>query len=370
MFQVIKQSFFKWLTHEPPPTGFPLCDFERIRYEVRPCDVLLIEGRSRISNVIKQITQSSWSHSCIYIGRIHDIEDEALRNKLTEHFSGSFNEPLVIEGYLGQGTIVSPLEMYRSDHIRICRPRGLSRTDANSVIHFSIDQLGKEYDVRQIIDLARFLIPWSVIPGSWRSSLFAKSAGESTKTVCSTMIAEAFASVEFPILPMIKQHEETGIELIPRNPKLFTPRDFDYSPFFEIIKYPFIELSELSTYRNLPWNRSGLMASDGQPTVVSAKVESSDDAFKQEAADNSSYQDTVNGPDSAPEQDMPNSAENSPPKQSKEESNDDDSLKNVQDDPQGKTSKSVPVISLPQENKGIFSRITPNFSQKANKKLS
>jgi hypothetical protein len=27
-----------------------------------------------------------------------------------------------------------------------------------------------------------------------------------------------------------------------RNPKLFVPADFDYSPFFEIVKYPIIEL--------------------------------------------------------------------------------------------------------------------------------
>ncbi|MFG1491737.1 hypothetical protein ABMA58_20975, partial [Oceanospirillum sp. HFRX-1_2] len=50
-----------WLTHQRPAPEFPLSDFERIRYEVRPCDVLLIEGRSRVSDVIKMITQSPWS---------------------------------------------------------------------------------------------------------------------------------------------------------------------------------------------------------------------------------------------------------------------------------------------------------------------
>lgn len=264
MFRSLKESIINWITHEPPPTGFPMCDFERIRYEVRPCDVLLIEGRSRASMVIKQITQSSWSHSCIYIGRIHDIDDVQLREKLTEHYTGSADEQLVIEGYLGKGTIVSPLENYRRDHIRICRPRGLSRKDAQKAVAHAILQLGTEYNTRQIFDLARFLVPWSILPSRWRSSLFEHHVGESTKTVCSTMIAEAFSSVEFPILPLIKQHEETGIELIQRNPKLFTPRDFDYSPFFEIIKYPFIELSDSPNYRNLPWNRTGLVSSDGQ----------------------------------------------------------------------------------------------------------
>lgn len=262
MFRKLTQRIVKWLTDEKTANEVPLCDFERIRYELRPCDVLLIEGRSRISEVIKQITQSSWSHSCIYIGRLHDIDNTALRNKLAKKFNGDPNVQLVIEGYLGKGTIVSPLENYKGDHIRICRPRGLSRQDAQQVSAFAINKLGTEYDTRQIIDLARFLVPWSIFPRRWRSSLFVHHAGQSTKTVCSTMIAEAFACIDFPILPVVKQHEESGLELYARNPRLFTPRDFDYSPYFEIIKYPFITFSD-SAYRSLPWNRQGLMSHDG-----------------------------------------------------------------------------------------------------------
>jgi hypothetical protein len=87
--------------------------------------------------------------------------------------------------------------------------------------------------------------------------------GETTKTVCSSMLAEAFLNVEFPILPLIKKHGIQGIELIARNPKLYTPRDFDYSPYFDIIKYPFVEFADYAMYRKLPWNREGLMSHDG-----------------------------------------------------------------------------------------------------------
>ncbi len=263
MFRKLTQSIVQWLTEERVNNEVPLCDFERIRYELRPCDVLLIEGRSRISEVIKQITQSSWSHACIYIGRLHDVDNVALRKELEQKFNGDPNVQLVIEGYLGKGTIVSPLENYKSDHIRICRPRGLSRQDAQQVIAFAINKLGTDYDMRQIFDLARFLVPWSILPRRWRSSLFIQHAGQSTKTVCSTMIAEAFSSIDFPILPVVKQHEESGVELYVRNPRLFTPRDFDYSPYFEIIKYPFISFVE-NAYRHLPWNRQGFISQDGE----------------------------------------------------------------------------------------------------------
>lgn len=262
VYNWVFNTFIQWLTTDRPYEGIPLCDFERIRYELRPCDVLLIEGRSRVSDIIRGITQSSWSHAALYIGRLHDIEDPRIRNILSTHFKGSADTQLLIEGIMGEGTIVTKLSAYEHDHIRICRPRGLSRRDAQNVISFSIQKLGAAYDVRQIFDLARFLLPWTILPRRLRSQLFELNAGESTKTVCSSMLAEAFASVEFPILPLVKQHAEQGIELIARNPKLYTPRDFDYSPYFDIIKYPFVEFADYAMYRKLPWNREGLMSHD------------------------------------------------------------------------------------------------------------
>jgi hypothetical protein len=207
MFKKLSKLFTEWISNERTNEDIPLCDFERIRYEVRPCDVLLTEGLSRVSEVIKQITQSPWSHACIYIGRLHDIDDPLLRKKVAQYFPGDPDVQLVIEGYLGKGTIASPLENYNNTHIRVCRPTGLSRRDAQKVIAYAINQLGTDYDVRQILDLARFLYPWSFLPRRWRSSLFEHHAGSSTKTVCSTMIAEAFASIDFPILPVVRRHE-------------------------------------------------------------------------------------------------------------------------------------------------------------------
>lgn len=256
MFQDLAKSITNWMTYERPHQEFPLCDFERMRYELRSGDVILVEGRSRVSEVIKQITQSPWSHSCLYIGKLHDIESPELRDKVTQYYEGSPYTELVIEGYLGKGTIVTPLEHYKNDHIRICRPTALARKDAHEVVAYAIRQIGKPYNLRHFIDLGRFLLPWSVLPRRWRSTLFEQYVGEPTKTVCSTMIAEAFASIDYPILPIVKPHDRTGVELFVRNPRLFTPRDFDYSPYFEIIKHPFVSLHD-TPYRRLPWNRDG-----------------------------------------------------------------------------------------------------------------
>lgn len=270
MRRLITKKLIDWITQEKPNEELPLCDFQRIRYELRPCDVLLIEGRSRVSQVIKQVTQSPWSHACLYIGRLHDIDELELRAKLSEHYSADPDVQLVIEGYLGRGTIVSPLDNYRNDHIRICRPTGLSRHDAQKVLAYAIHKLGTDYDLRQLFDLGRFLLPWSILPRRWRSSLFEHNVGESTKTVCSTMIAEAFASIDFPVLPVLRPHDKTGVELFIRNPRLLTPCDFDYSPYFEIIKHPYVPFDTIP-YRNLPWNREGLFSHDGK-NIIDPKV--------------------------------------------------------------------------------------------------
>src|SRR5205085_12065665 len=99
------------------PRGPLLIDFNRLCYEIRPGDVLLIAGRSRVSEVIKLITQSQWSHAALYIGRLHDIESDELREEVRKHFLGAPTEQLLIESVMGKGTIVTPISHYKEDHI-------------------------------------------------------------------------------------------------------------------------------------------------------------------------------------------------------------------------------------------------------------
>ncbi len=256
---LISRPIVAWLNKERPPPEVPLSDFERIRYEIKPCDVLLVEGRTRVSNAIRAITQSPWSHAALYIGRLHDIEDPKFRARAADFMDGDPEVQLVIESLLGQGTVLRSLNTYASDHVRICRPKGLAYKDSQQAINFAISRIGLHYDVRQVLDLARFIFPWALWPRRWRSSLFAHNAGRPTRTVCSTMIAEAFAYIQFPVLPLVRQVNENEVQLFRRNPKLCTPKDFDYSPYFEIIKYPFIDCCDYGTYRLLPWHGSGAL---------------------------------------------------------------------------------------------------------------
>jgi hypothetical protein len=211
----------------------------------------------------------------LYIGRLHDIEDADLRARAAAFLGNDSREQLVIEGLLGEGTIISPLSKYRELHTRICRPKGLSYEDTQHVINYTLGHLGNDYNVRQLLDLARFMFPYGILPRRWRSSLFEHNIGDPTRTVCSSMLAGAFSSVHFPILPVV-QHDTSGrVRLYKRNSKLHTPRDFDYSPYFDIIKYPFFDHDDLTFYRKLPWNDEGVICNDEkdcylpEPAVVS-----------------------------------------------------------------------------------------------------
>lgn len=273
LFKTVANWLTEWLMQESRELASPQCDFERIRHEIKPCDVLLVEGHSRISNVIKQITQSPWSHAMLYVGRLHDIEDDQVRNIIKESYNGALDEQLVIESELGYGTIVHPLSRYEGAHIRICRPSGLNYGDSQKVLHYAVSRLGLDYDVRQVLDLARFFFPYAILPRRWRSSLFESSPGQETKTVCSSMIAEAFSFIHFPILPLVKHDNDHGVQLFQRNPRLCTPRDFDYSPYFRIIKYPFLDYTLHSDYKLLPWHGHGaLEGKEGEFYVSPSKM--------------------------------------------------------------------------------------------------
>lgn len=273
MINWIQNAVVNWLKHKKPLPHAPLSDFERIRHEIKPCDILLVEGRSRVSEVVKLITQSNWSHAFLYIGRLHDIEDPQLRERLGSYYHGNADKQLIIESELGMGTVVRVLTAYEREHLRICRPRGLGYNDSQKVIAYAIGRLGTTYDVRQIFDLARFLFPWTIMPRRWRSTLFSARPGKSTQTVCSTMIAEAFGQIQFPILPLVKREEGGKVQLFMRNPKLCTPSDFDYSPYFDIIKYPFLDFQHHSDQRLLPWQGAARLSAEEKRMYVTVEMD-------------------------------------------------------------------------------------------------
>ena len=233
-------------------------NFARLMQTVRPGDIVLVEGQTRVSRAIRSITHSVWTHSALVVGHLYDLRDPALRSIVRSRLSAEqWDAPILVESELGKGVFVSSLLRYQGKHLRLCRPRGLSRADARRVCTYSLLHVGADYDVRQLLDLARFLLPWwTVIPRRWYSSLFEHNTKESTQQICSTLIARSFSKVRFPVTPLVV-HREGKYHLLQSNPRLVTPRDFDHSPYFEVIKYPLLNQDDIGFYRKLPWSEEG-----------------------------------------------------------------------------------------------------------------
>ena len=97
-------------------------DPETLRRTLEPGDILLVEGNQHISAAIKYLTQSTWSHSALYVG-----------DALPEPADGS-ERPRLIEVNLGEGCVAVPLSKYRTYNTRICRANGLSPEDREHVV--------------------------------------------------------------------------------------------------------------------------------------------------------------------------------------------------------------------------------------------
>jgi hypothetical protein len=216
---------------------------EQVAVTIRPADVLLIEGaRSKVNSAIRYLTQSTWSHAALYVG---------LGAKLGERDG----EPLVlVEAELGKGVIASPLSKYATYNTRICRPVGLTPEDRATVIRYATERIGYAYDLKNIIDLMRYFLPQPPVPARWRRRMIALGSGEPTRAICSTLIAQAFDAVGYPILPEVKRvDEQSRREILHiRHHSLYAPRDFDVSPFFAIVK-PTIETG--FDYKTMTWAR-------------------------------------------------------------------------------------------------------------------
>ena len=232
-----------------------LCDFGRICHEIIPGDVLLMEGSSYVSQLIKRVTHSYWTHASLYIGRLHSIQNLETRKMILEYCVCDPSDQLLLETWPGQGTVINPITKYQDEHIRICRPTGISFEDTQRVITYAVSHLGGDYNMRHFFDLGRYMLASKWLPARWGSSLFKKHKPTKTsKDICSALIAEAFVSVNVPILPLILEEQGGKTVMIHRNPKLFVPSDFDYSPYFNIIKYPIFPGQGNEPYHNYPWD--------------------------------------------------------------------------------------------------------------------
>ncbi|WP_192036459.1 YiiX/YebB-like N1pC/P60 family cysteine hydrolase [Halomonas sp. YLGW01] len=248
MLRLLGDCLSRYLTKPVPGarTQAP-SDLESLAAALRPGDVLLVEGESRLSTAIKYLTQSTWSHAALYVGDAYSEAGGGPRG--------------LIEVDMREGVRRVGLDHFTDLHCRICRPVGLDDAEVARVVAYAGERLGYHYDLKNIIDLARYLIPTPPVPVRWRRRLLSLGSGDPTRAICSSLIAQAFQSIRYPILPCVTvtpskdpRYPDGEIRVLyPRHFSFFMPRDFDVSPYFAVIK-PTLEAT--FDHRALVWGAS------------------------------------------------------------------------------------------------------------------
>ncbi len=248
-------------------------DTARLKRFIAKGDVVLVEGNERISEIIKYLTQSSWSHAALYVGDEPLKRLPALKDSLIERF-GEESKYLLVEALPDQGVVLSPLVKYSSFNIRVCRPYNLTRRDLDRLLTMALAQVGHQYDLKNVLDLARYFFPFTLLPRRWQRQVFNFGSGEPTRVICSSMIASLFHEIKFPIIPHIELVNDSApeeprflavlrewlgwrpagrLEVFKPTPStLIIPRDFDLSPYFEVVKFNIIEELKFD-YRRIAW---------------------------------------------------------------------------------------------------------------------
>ncbi len=253
-----KRRLLSWLERDNPAYRQRIInDLEKLQHVIRKGDVVLVEGRSQMSRIIKLFSSSHWSHVAMYVG---DALIQPSHSKRNDYLSlyGRQAQHLLVEAYSDQGVTVAPLYRYRDYNIRICRPYGISPDDLLTVIKDVVEHIGRRYDDQNIIDLAWMMI--AAILSPHRKSARRKCLGscDEFQVICSGMIAKAFQKVGYPIVPGLDPlpagkrgfaSNPYGAKLLMRHFSQILPRDFDLSPNFEVIKFNLI--GEPFDYRNL-----------------------------------------------------------------------------------------------------------------------
>jgi hypothetical protein len=252
----------EWLHHQPEPVGAPLADHEQVKRQLRPADVLLLEGTSKVDATLREVTGCQWTHALLYVGKPMDIVDADVRNSILTWAGESRDVALVLHSTLDKGPHLLPLSTIDRFNLRVVRPRSLGSKDAQQVIRYAVSRLGPRPRFLQWFDLMRFIFPWGLVPSRWRNALFRYHPGRHARAGTASLIADAFSFIQYPILPLVKISNDNGTQLFRRNLRLCLPSDLEQSPYFDIVKIPHLEFGQYKSSELLPWKGSGVLTID------------------------------------------------------------------------------------------------------------
>ena len=184
-----------WLKREDDAHFLASHDFNVVCQSIKPGDVvILVEGRSWYSRLIRFFTCSRWAHCALFIGPFNNTGTQS--NRVSDTLDRS--TLLLIEANLGEGVVIKPLAKYTYHNIQIGKPRGLSVSDREKVVASAISRIGNDYDLNLIFHLAVLLTFQKLLPSPTKKYLNGLSTSTG-RVICRSLFWRALCAVRFPV---------------------------------------------------------------------------------------------------------------------------------------------------------------------------
>ena len=207
-------AFLRYLTTPiPRPRPAAAESMESLAAVLRRGDVLLSEGNTRVSSLIKRLTGSPWSHVSMYVGPLDDGHDPRC----------------IVEADIAAGVRSIRLSELDALNVRVLRPASLDSTKRSRLAEWVTSRIGSEYDHAHALLLGRRLLRLPLRTRARPASSTATSTA--TRFICCSLLVHAFASVGLAIAPVRTCSDASACA----DPTGVTPGDFEQAPVFEII---------------------------------------------------------------------------------------------------------------------------------------
>jgi hypothetical protein len=175
---------------------------------LRNGDVVLASGKTRAAALVRRFTGSCWAHAAMYVGPLEEGPDPRC----------------IVESDIAAGVRAVPLSEFCGQRVLVLRPTGLEQGDRHRLADWVLARIGNRYDVAHAWALAKALLrlplPLRVPPVS----------ADATRFICSSLLAQAFVLVGYPILPAHVRIRDAASDL-----RYITPRDFESASGFQEI---------------------------------------------------------------------------------------------------------------------------------------
>jgi len=199
--------------HAPSSTG----DTGALCALLRPGDVLLTDGNTRMAALVRCLTRSTWSHVSMYVGPLEEGPD-----------------PLcIVEADIAAGVRAVRLSELQGLRVRALRPTGLVDADQRRLADWVVSRIGDEYDMAQAWALGRRFLRLPLASHAPHAPHAPRSVAQGRmQFICSTLLAQAFLLIGCPITPT-----QIGIrDAWAVDHRYVIPRDFESASGFEVVR--------------------------------------------------------------------------------------------------------------------------------------